>query len=81
MTPDQSGFFMKTRRATLIMTITGALSIIILSGASCANGPKYGAAKKHSKSCDCPHWNALPKRTHDAWGMNEENDRHHGARN
>ena len=81
MTPEKSGFFMKTKRAPLIMIILGALSTTILLSEGCANGPKYGASKKHSKSCDCPHWNALPKRTHQVWGMKEENDRQHGTRN
>ncbi len=63
------------------MILTGALATIILTSANCANGPKYGAAKKHNKSCDCPHWNALPPKAHDVWGMNEENEKHHGANN
>lgn len=45
--------------------LTGALLAVALLLASCANGPKYGAARKHKKSCDCPHFNAVPMRDYD----------------
>jgi hypothetical protein len=35
------------------------LALIALFTASCASGPKYGAARKKKKGCDCPHWNAV----------------------
>ena len=44
---------------------TGTLLAVALLLASCANGPKYGAARKHKKSCDCPHFNAVPKKDGD----------------
>jgi hypothetical protein len=37
-----------------------ALACACLFGMACAGGPRYGAARKHRKSCDCPHWNAVP---------------------
>jgi hypothetical protein len=41
-------------RAVLI----GAFAALLLVG--CASGPKYGAARRKKKSCDCPHWNQRP---------------------
>ena len=26
----------------------------------CASHPRYGAAPKHKRGCDCPKWNAVP---------------------
>jgi hypothetical protein len=41
--------------------LIGTLLAAALLLASCATGPKYGAARKHKKSCDCPHFDALPR--------------------
>lgn len=39
---------------------TGSLVLAaLLLLAACASGPRYGAARKQSKSCECPHWNAV----------------------
>lgn len=38
----------------------GTLCSAVLLMVACASGPKYGAAKRKKKSCDCPHWNHLP---------------------
>ncbi|MBL8000899.1 MAG: hypothetical protein JNL05_02950 [Flavobacteriales bacterium] len=35
--------------------LMGALAALLAVG--CASGPKYGAARRKKKSCDCPHWN------------------------
>lgn len=37
------------------------LTVCLLLLVSCASGPKYGASRKQSKSCECPHWNAVMK--------------------
>jgi len=42
-------------RTALRRTATGLL--LVLLGVGCASGPKYGAARRKKKSCDCPHWN------------------------
>jgi len=39
--------------------MAGAFIALVLC-TSCVSGPRYGAARKHSKSCDCPKWNAVP---------------------
>ncbi|MFN8351025.1 MAG: hypothetical protein U0U25_06135 [Flavobacteriales bacterium] len=42
---------------------TLCLALLLLElGAGCAGGPKYGAARKRRKGCDCPHWNAVPRK-------------------
>jgi hypothetical protein len=41
--------------------LIGALLAAALLLGACANGPRYGAARKHKKSCDCPHFDALPR--------------------
>jgi hypothetical protein len=53
-------------------------------GGGCASGPKYGASGKRSKSCDCPHWNAVPKQEGGGtWSMNEslQGTAEHGTSN
>lgn len=63
---------MHRNRSALTMIIAGAFLITSIVGSGCASGPKYGAARKHSKSCDCPHWNAVPKQEgrEGIWSMN-----------
>lgn len=54
--------------STLVVVV---LAVAVLVG-GCATGPRYGASRKHSKSCDCPHWNAVPKKDERGiWSMNE----------
>lgn len=36
------------------------MALVVLAFA-CASGPRYGAARKQKKGCDCPHWNAVEK--------------------
>ena len=43
----------------------GALALLAAVLTGCASGPKYGAAKKRKKGCDCPHWNRVPERGHE----------------
>ena len=62
---------MHRKRSLTTMLITGALFTSII-GAGCGNGPKYGAARKHKKGCDCPHWNAAPKQEGSGtWSMKD----------
>lgn len=49
------------QRSRIAMALLGAC-LALLVGSGCASGPRYGAARKSRKGCDCPHWNALPKR-------------------
>jgi outer membrane murein-binding lipoprotein Lpp len=58
---------MLRKRPLLTSMLLGAFltSSTVLTG--CASGPRYGAARKSRKGCDCPHWNAVPKQ--DEQGM------------
>jgi hypothetical protein len=62
----------------------GALITTLVVVTGCAGGPKYGASGKRSKSCDCPHWNAVPKQEgRELWSKNDNLPRttEHGHRN
>lgn len=50
----------------------------------CGGGPRYGAARKQSKSCDCPTWNAAPTQVREGtWSQREDlpEERDERARN
>lgn len=54
------------------LALLGCL-LVVLVAAGCASGPRYGSARKSRKGCDCPHWNALPKRGGErAWSPGQE---------
>lgn len=54
---------MQPRKSALLLLL--AFAAVVLSVASgCASGPHYGSRKKH-KECDCPKWNALPRKATD----------------
>lgn len=43
------------RPSTLLLMLG---TLVIVSG--CASRPRYGAAPRHKRGCDCPKWNAAP---------------------
>lgn len=49
---------LRPRTRSMIRSLGACLALVLLLGA-CASGPRYGAAKKQKKGCDCPHWNAV----------------------
>lgn len=62
--------------------LCGMLVSASILGVGCGGGPRYGAAGKRNKKCDCPTWNAVPAQVSDGtMCMNdqprcEENARH-----
>lgn len=52
---------MHGKRPLFTMVILGVLLTTSVAFTGCASGPRYGAARKSHKGCDCPHWNAVPK--------------------
>lgn len=52
---------MNRQRSFPTMILAGAFLALCTLGTGCASGPRYGAARKKKKSCDCPHWNAVPE--------------------
>ena len=38
----------------------GLLLGALMALSACASGPRYGAAKRKKKGCDCPTWNLVP---------------------
>lgn len=40
--------------------LLGLLLGALFALSACASGPKYGAAKRKKKGCDCPTWNLVP---------------------
>ncbi len=75
---------MVRKRSLINMTLAGAFLTTSILGMGCASGPRYGASRKHNKSCDCPHWNAVPRQDERGiWSQNDNPARtvDHGARN
>jgi hypothetical protein len=52
---------MLRKRPLFSMILLGAFLTTSTVITGCASGPRYGAARKSRKGCDCPHWNAVPK--------------------
>lgn len=44
-------------RPSTLLLMFGTL--ILATG--CASRPRYGAAPRHKRGCDCPKWNAAPQ--------------------
>jgi hypothetical protein len=71
---------MRSKRSYINFFLAGALaSSFFLSG--CGGSPRYGASHKKSKSCDCPHWNKVTKKSNAAWSKMEQQGPQHGTRN
>jgi hypothetical protein len=39
----------------------GLWALLLLVAVGCASGPRYGAARRKKKGCDCPHWNRVDR--------------------
>ena len=52
---------MNRQRSTTTMILAGAFVATCAMSTGCVSGPRYGAARKKKKGCDCPHWNAVPE--------------------
>lgn len=72
---------MSCNRSFLRTVLAGALVAMLLVPLGCASGPHYGASRKKSKSCDCPHWNKVTKPSNAVWSRAGQQGTRDEARN